>query len=49
MEKGTLVEFKVNGDRRLGVIEKPEGKKDWIAIDENGNSHKVRPQKVDFF
>ncbi|WP_330203536.1 ribonuclease R family protein [Cyanobacterium sp. Dongsha4] len=48
MEKGTLVEFKVNGDRRLGVIEKPEGKKDWIAIDENGNSHKVRPQKVDF-
>lgn len=48
MEKGTLVEFKVNGDRRLGVIEKPEGKKDWIAIDEKGNSHKVRPQKIDY-
>jgi len=48
VEKGTLVEFKVNGDRRLGVIEKPEGKKDWIAIDENGNSHKVRPQKIDY-
>ncbi|AUC59649.1 exoribonuclease II Rnb [Cyanobacterium sp. HL-69] len=48
MEKGTLVEFKVNGDRRLAVIEKPEGKKDWIAIDKNGTNHKVRPQKIDY-
>ena len=48
MEKGKLIEFKVNGDRRLAVLEKPEGKKDWIAIDENGNSHKVRPQKIDY-
>ena len=48
MEKGTLVEFKVNGHRRLAVVEKPEGKKDWIAIDEKGNTHKIRPQKVDY-
>ena len=48
MEKGTLVEIKVNGDRRLVVVEKPEGKKDWIAIDELGNSHKIRPQKVEY-
>ncbi|MBL1208779.1 ribonuclease R [Geminocystis sp. GBBB08] len=48
MEKGTLVEFKVNGDRRLAVVEKPEGKKDWIAIDEKGNPHKIRPQRVDY-
>ena len=48
MEKGKLIEFRVNGDRRLAVLEKPEGKKDWIAIDENGNCHKVRPQKIDY-
>jgi exoribonuclease-2 len=48
VEKGTLVEFKVNGHRRLAVVEKPEGKKDWIAIDEKGNPHKIRPQKVDY-
>lgn len=48
MEKGTLVEIKVNGDRRLVVIDKPEGKKDWIALDGNGNSHKIRPQKVEY-
>lgn len=48
MEKGTLVEFRVNNDRRLAVVEKPEGKKDWIAIDERGNPHKIRPQRVDY-
>jgi exoribonuclease-2 len=48
VEKGKLIEFKVNGDRRLAVLEKPEGKKDWITIDENGNSHKIRPQKIDY-
>ncbi|NCO74588.1 MAG: VacB/RNase II family 3'-5' exoribonuclease [Cyanobacteria bacterium] len=51
MEKGTLVEFRVNGDtrdRRLAVVEKPEGKKDWIVIDEKGNPHKIRPQRVDY-
>lgn len=48
MEKGTLVEFRVNNDRRLAVVEKPEGKKDWIAIDEKGNPHKIRPQRVDY-
>lgn len=48
MEKGTLVEFRVNNDRRLAVVDKPEGKKDWIAIDERGNPHKIRPQKVDY-
>lgn len=48
MEKGTLIEIKVNGDRRLAVVDRPEGKKDWIAIDKNGTNHKVRPQRVDY-
>ena len=48
MEKGKLIEVKVNGDRRLAVLERPEGKKDWIAIDENGSNIKIRPQKIDY-
>jgi len=48
VEKGTLIEIKVNGDRRLAVVDRPEGKKDWIAIDKNGTNHKVRPQRVDY-
>ena len=48
MEKGTLVEFRVNGDRRLAVIEKPEGKKNFIAIDERGHSHTLHPRQVDY-
>lgn len=49
MEKGTLVEFRLQGERRLAVAERPEGKKDWILIDQQGNSHKIRPQRVEYY
>ncbi len=48
MEKGTLVEFRVNGERRLAVIEKPEGKKNFIAIDEREHSHTIHPRQVEY-
>ena len=48
MEQGKLVEFRVQGERRLAVAERPEGKKDWIVIDAGGQSHKIRPQRVDY-
>jgi exoribonuclease-2 len=48
VEKGTLIEFRVQGERRLAVADRPEGKKDWIVIDEGGQSHKIRPQRVEF-
>ena len=48
MEKGTLIEIRVQGERRLAVAERPEGKKDWIVIDEGGQSHKIRPQRVEY-
>ncbi|NJM89552.1 MAG: VacB/RNase II family 3'-5' exoribonuclease [Hydrococcus sp. RU_2_2] len=47
MEKGKLIEFRRQGERRLAVIERPEGKKDWIVIDEGGGSHKIRTQQVE--
>lgn len=52
MEKGTLVEFKLQGDasdrRRLAVIDRPEGKKNWIAVDERSHSHTLHPRQVTY-
>lgn len=48
MEKGTLVEFRAGGDRRLAVVERPEGKKHWIAVDERGQSHTLHPREISF-
>ena len=48
MEQGKLIEFRVQGGRRLAVAQRPEGKKDWIVIDAGGQSHKIRPQRVDY-
>jgi exoribonuclease-2 len=48
VDKGTLVEFRVQGERRLGVIDRPEGKKDWIVVDQGGHPHKLRPQRFDY-
>ncbi|HEY9907725.1 MAG TPA: ribonuclease R family protein [Thermosynechococcaceae cyanobacterium] len=48
MEKGTLVEFRQGGDRRLAVVERSEGKKHWIAIDERGQSHTLHPRQITY-
>ena len=48
MEKGTLVEVKLHGDRRLVVIDRPEGKKHFQAIDENANTHTIHPREINY-
>ncbi|MDJ0615412.1 MAG: ribonuclease R [Calothrix sp. MO_192.B10] len=48
MEKGTLVEFKIQGDRRLGVIDRPDGKNRWIAIDKRDQSHSIAPRQINY-
>ncbi|BFM40386.1 ribonuclease R family protein [Synechocystis sp. LKSZ1] len=48
MEKGKLIEFRLQGERRLAVVDRPDGKKDWIVIDQGGQSHKIRPQRVEY-
>lgn len=48
MERGTLVEFRVQGTPRLGVLERPEGKKNWVAVDERGQSHVLHPRDITF-
>jgi exoribonuclease II len=52
MEKGTLVEFRVGDSpsdkirRRLGVVDRPEGKKHWILIDDRAQAHTVHPRQI---
>jgi exoribonuclease II len=52
MEKGTLVEFRSQNDsssaRRLAVVDRPEGKKHWIVIDERGQSHTLHPRQITY-
>lgn len=48
MEKGTLIEFKAQGERRLAVAERPEGKKHWIVVDQWGQSHTLHPRQVEY-
>lgn len=48
MEKGTLVEFRVQGSPRLGVLDRPEGKKNWVVVDDRGQSHTLHPRTFTF-
>lgn len=48
MEKGTLVEFRVQGDRRLGVVDRPDGKTRWAIVDERGQSHSLAPRQISY-
>ncbi|MBW4655119.1 MAG: ribonuclease R [Kaiparowitsia implicata GSE-PSE-MK54-09C] len=48
MEKGSLIEFRLQGDRRLAVVDRPEGKRDWIVLDAGGHSHKLHPRDVTY-
>lgn len=48
MEKGTLVEFRLNGERRLAVVERPDGKKNWIVQDERLQPHSLPPRQITF-
>ncbi|ESA39016.1 exoribonuclease ii [Leptolyngbya sp. Heron Island J] len=48
MEKGTLIEFKVQGNPRLGVADRLEGKKNWVVIDGNGQSHILHPRQITY-
>jgi exoribonuclease II len=48
VEKGTLVEFLHNGERRLAIADRPEGKKHWIAIDSRTQSHTLHPRDITY-
>ena len=43
-----MVEFQLHGDRRLAVVDRPEGKKHIQVIDENGTPHVLHPRQIDY-
>jgi exoribonuclease II len=48
VEKGTLIEFWHNGERRLAIADRPEGKKHWIAIDSRTQPHTLHPRDITY-
>lgn len=48
MDKGTLVEFKVQSDRKLAVVDRPDGKTRWFVVDERGTAHSLTPRQVTY-
>lgn len=48
VDPGNLVEFKQQGQPRLAVIERPEGKKNWVVTDERGQSYTLHPRDFTF-
>ncbi|PZO12731.1 MAG: RNB domain-containing ribonuclease [Leptolyngbya foveolarum] len=46
MEKGRLVEFKHKGEPHLALADRPEGKKNWVLIDQQGQSYTIHPRQV---
>jgi len=48
VETGTLIEFRLQGERRLAIVTRPEGKKHWIAIDDRQQSHTIHPRQITY-
>ncbi|KAF5195406.1 Ribonuclease ii protein [Thalictrum thalictroides] len=49
LQKGLLLEFRKDAERKLlAVAQKPDGKKNWMVIDQNGVSSSIKPQQVSY-
>ena len=48
MEKGKLIEFRLHGERRLAVADRPDGKKNWVVVEANGQSHSIPPKQISY-
>jgi len=48
VEKGNLIEFRIHGERRLAVADRPDGKKNWVVVEANGQNHSIPPKQVSY-
>ncbi|XP_041999122.1 ribonuclease II, chloroplastic/mitochondrial-like isoform X1 [Salvia splendens] len=49
LQKGLLLEFKKDSERvLLAVVQKPDGKKNWMVSDQNGAMASIKPQQITF-
>jgi len=46
VEKGRLVEFKHKGEPHLALADRPEGKKNWVLVDQQGQSYTIHPRQI---
>jgi exoribonuclease II len=46
VEKGKLVEFKLKGKACLAVADRPDGKKNWVLIDQRSQAHTIHPRQI---
>ncbi|CAD6235987.1 unnamed protein product [Miscanthus lutarioriparius] len=47
LQKGLLLEFQKDSERSLlAVVERPDGKKNWMVTDQNGILSSIKPQQV---
>merc|ERR1712117_204631 len=45
---GKLIEFRLHGERRLAVTERPDGKKNWVVVEANGKSNSIPPKQISY-
>nr|WP_202895741.1 ribonuclease R family protein [Iningainema tapete] len=43
-----MVEFRQSSDRRLGIVDRPDGKARWFVVDERGQSHSLAPRQFSY-
>jgi exoribonuclease II len=48
VEKGKLVEFKLKGEACLAVADRPDGKKNWVLIDQRSQAHTIHPRQITY-
>ncbi|CAD6229171.1 unnamed protein product [Miscanthus lutarioriparius] len=49
LQKGLLLEFQKDSERSLlAVVERPDGKKNWMVTDQNGILSSIKPQQVTY-
>ncbi|TVU36775.1 hypothetical protein EJB05_18722 [Eragrostis curvula] len=49
LQKGLLLEFQKDSERSLlAVVERPDGKKNWVVTDQNGILSSIKPQQVTY-
>ncbi|MGK7910167.1 MAG: ribonuclease catalytic domain-containing protein [Synechococcus sp.] len=48
VEKGTLVEFRLHGDRQLAVVQGTEGKKNLLLAMASGQTQSVHPRQITY-
>ncbi|XP_062207405.1 ribonuclease II, chloroplastic/mitochondrial-like isoform X1 [Phragmites australis] len=49
LQKGLLLEFQKDSERSLlAVVERPDGKKNWMVTDQNGILSSIKPQQITY-